>query len=122
MEVLGGPDVLPPTLDSLPRRSRWSLTSWPPWSTPSSAPSSSPRALGLRHPGWTAGPGGFLVGLGLVVAVSGLWMTLAYPQKEGTGYLLWGTRLLVSVRHGRLPSSSAWSRSADATSTGTGPG
>jgi Predicted membrane protein (DUF2306) len=31
-----------------------------------------------------------------VVAFSGLWMTLAYPQKEGTGTILWVTRLLVS--------------------------
>ena len=33
--------------------------------------------------------------LGLVVAFSGLWMTLAYPQKEGTGDILCVTRLLV---------------------------
>ncbi len=31
-----------------------------------------------------------------MVAFSGLWMTLAYPQKAGTGDILWVTRLLVS--------------------------
>ena len=49
-----------------------------------------------RRPGWHRRAGRLLVGLGLAVAFSGLWMTLAYPQKEGTGDILWATRLLVS--------------------------
>ena len=52
--------------------------------------------LRRRHPGWHRRAGRLLVVLGLVVAVSGLWMTLVYPQKEGTGDILWVTRLLVS--------------------------
>ena len=52
--------------------------------------------LRRRHPGWHRRAGRLLVVLGLAVAVSGLWMTLAYPQKEGTGDILWATRLLVS--------------------------
>ena len=52
--------------------------------------------LRRRHPGLHRRAGRLLVGLGLAVAFSGLWMTLAYPQKEGTGDLLWATRLLVS--------------------------
>jgi uncharacterized membrane protein len=52
--------------------------------------------LRRRHPGWHRRAGRLLVGLGLAVAFSGLWMTLAYPQKEGTGDILWATRLLVS--------------------------
>jgi uncharacterized membrane protein len=52
--------------------------------------------LRRRHPGWHRRAGRLLVALGLVVAFSGLWMTLAYPQKEGTGDILWMTRLLVS--------------------------
>jgi uncharacterized membrane protein len=52
--------------------------------------------LRRRHPGWHRRAGRLLVVLGLVVAFSGLWMTLAYPQKEGTGNILWVTRLLVS--------------------------
>lgn len=52
--------------------------------------------LRRRHPRWHRRAGRLLVVLGLGVAFSGLWMTLAYPQKEGTGDILWVTRLLVS--------------------------
>lgn len=52
--------------------------------------------LRRHHPGWHRRSGRLLVVLGLVVAFSGLWMTLAYPQKAGTGDILWVTRLLVS--------------------------
>ena len=51
--------------------------------------------LRRRHAGWHRRAGRLLVVLGLVVAFSGLWMTLAYPQKAGTGDILWVTRLLV---------------------------
>ena len=56
--------------------------------------------LRRRHPGWHRRTGRVLVALGLAVAFSGLWMTLAYPQKEGTGDILWVTRLLVSTGMG----------------------
>ncbi len=56
--------------------------------------------LRRRHSGWHRRAGRLLVVLGLAVAFSGLWMTLAYPQKEGTGDLLWVTRLLVSSAMG----------------------
>jgi uncharacterized membrane protein len=49
-----------------------------------------------RRPGWHRRAGRVLVVLGLAVAFSGLWMTLAYPRKEGTGDILWVVRLLVS--------------------------
>ena len=52
--------------------------------------------LRRHHPGWHRRAGRLLVALALVVAFSGLWMTLAYPQKQGTGDILWVTRLLVS--------------------------
>jgi len=48
-----------------------------------------------RHPGWHRRTGRVLVTLGLAVALSGLWMTLAFPLKEGTGDLLYVFRLLV---------------------------
>lgn len=51
--------------------------------------------LRRRHARWHRRAGRLLVVLGLVVAFSGLWMTLAYPQKAGTGDILWVTRLLV---------------------------
>ena len=49
-----------------------------------------------RRPGWHRRAGRVLATLGLAVALSGLWMTLFYPQKEGTGDLLWLFRLLAS--------------------------
>jgi len=52
--------------------------------------------LRRRRPGWHRRAGRLLVVLGLAVALSGLWMTLAYPRKEGTGEVLWAVRLLVS--------------------------
>jgi uncharacterized membrane protein len=52
--------------------------------------------LRRRRPGWHRRAGRLLVVLGLAVAFSGLWMTLAYPRKEGTGEILWAVRLLVS--------------------------
>jgi len=50
----------------------------------------------LRRRGWHRRAGRLLVPLGLAVALSGLWMTLFYAQKEGTGDLLYVFRLLVS--------------------------
>ncbi len=52
--------------------------------------------LRRRRPGWHRRAGRLLVVLGLAVAFSGLWMTLVYPRKEGTGDILWTARLLVS--------------------------
>ena len=49
-----------------------------------------------RHPGWHRRAGRVLVALGLAVALSALWMTLAFPRKEGTGDLLHVFRLLAS--------------------------
>ncbi len=53
-----------------------------------------------RHRGWHRRAGRVLVVLGLAAAVSGLWMTLLYPFKEGTGELLFGFRLLASTGMG----------------------
>jgi uncharacterized membrane protein len=53
-----------------------------------------------RHRGWHRRAGRVLVVLGLAAAVSGLWMTLFYPRKEGTGELLLGFRLLASTGMG----------------------
>ena len=49
-----------------------------------------------RRPCWHRRAGRLLVALGLAVALSGLWMTLLYPRKEGTGDLLYVFRLLAS--------------------------
>ncbi len=49
-----------------------------------------------RRPGWHRRAGRVLAALGLAVALSGLWMTLFYAQKEGTGDLLYVFRLLTA--------------------------
>ncbi len=89
--------------------------------------------LRRRRPGWHRGAGRLLVVLGLAVAFSGLWMTLAYPQKEGTGDILWVTRLLVSsgmgaavilglvaIRRRDITSHRAWMTRAYALALGAG--
>jgi uncharacterized membrane protein len=50
--------------------------------------------LRRRHLNWHRRTGRILVGAGVAVAGSGLWMTLFYPNAPG-GDLLWGIRLLV---------------------------
>jgi uncharacterized membrane protein len=52
--------------------------------------------LRRRHPGWHRRTGRLLVILGLLVAQSGLAMTLLYPHKPGTGEILYVVRLLVA--------------------------
>ncbi len=53
-------------------------------------------SLRRRRPRWHRRAGRLLVVLGLAVALSGLWMTLLYPRKEGTGELLYLFRLIAS--------------------------
>ncbi|GIF76869.1 DUF2306 domain-containing protein [Asanoa siamensis] len=55
--------------------------------------------LRRRRIGWHRVAGRVLVGTGLVVAGTGLWMTLFYPGAPG-GDLLWGIRLVVSSAMG----------------------
>lgn len=47
-----------------------------------------------RRPGWHRAAGWLLVPCGLLVGLTGLWMTLFYPPAEGTGELLYALRLL----------------------------
>jgi uncharacterized membrane protein len=96
VEVLGGPEVLPtddrfaaspvPLVVHIVAAVFYAVLGAFQFST----------GLRRRHLGWHRRTGRLLVVLGLAVAFSGLWMTLAYPQKEGTGDILWVTRLLVS--------------------------
>ena len=53
-------------------------------------------SLRRRRPRWHRRAGRLLVALGLAVALSGLWMTLLYARKEGTGELLYLFRLIAS--------------------------
>jgi uncharacterized membrane protein len=96
VEVLGGPEVLP--TDSRFAASPIPLVVHIVASVTYAVLGAFQFSARLRRsrPGWHRRAGRLLVVLGLTVAFSGLWMTLAYPQKEGTGDILWATRLLVS--------------------------
>jgi uncharacterized membrane protein len=52
--------------------------------------------LRRRRPNWHRRSGRLLVGAGMLVALSGLWMTLFYTGAPG-GDLLWAVRLLVGT-------------------------
>jgi uncharacterized membrane protein len=88
--------------------------------------------LRRRHPGWHRRSGRILVGAGLVVAGSGLWMTLFYTGAPG-GDLLWAIRLLVgsamaasivlgfaAIRRRDIPAHRAWMIRAYALGVGAG--
>lgn len=55
--------------------------------------------LRRRHPGWHRTAGRMLVGAGLVVAITGLWITLLHPDAPG-GAWLWAIRLVVATAMG----------------------
>jgi uncharacterized membrane protein len=89
--------------------------------------------LRRRRPGWHRRAGRILVVLGLAVAFSGLWMTLAYPRKDGTGDILFAARLLASsgmgaslvlgllaIRRRDIASHRAWMTRAYALALGAG--
>jgi len=96
VEVLGGPEVLPtdPRFAASPIPLVLHIVASVVYAVLGAFQFSA--RLRRSHPGWHRRAGRLLVVLGLTVAFSGLWMTLAYPQKEGTGDILWVTRLLVS--------------------------
>ena len=48
-----------------------------------------------RRPGWHRGAGRLLVPLGLVAALSGLWLTEFYPPVDSDGPILYAIRLLL---------------------------
>ena len=91
-----------------------------------------PTRLRRRHPNWHRRFGRVLVGAGLAVAGSGLWMTLFYPGAPG-GDLLWGIRHLVgstmaasivlgftAIRRRDIPAHRAWMVRAYALGLGAG--
>ena len=77
--------------------------------------------LRRRHPRWHRGAGKAAVALGLLVALSGLWMTLFYARQPGTGELSFLFRLMFgsalaacivlgfsAIRRGDVPTHRAW--------------
>ena len=54
-------------------------------------------APGLRRRSWHRIAGRVVVPMGLLAALSGLWMTLFYPRPEPVGDLLSGVRIVVAT-------------------------
>lgn len=52
------------------------------------------RGFRRRHRAWHRKAGRLLVPAGLLVAISGLWMTLTYPWPAGDGVLVYAERLV----------------------------
>lgn len=86
-----------------------------------------------RHPGWHRVAGRFLVVCGLLVGLSGLWMTLFYPRARGTGDLLYAMRLFfglamvvsivlsfTAIRQGNVVGHRAWMMRGYAIGLGAG--
>jgi uncharacterized membrane protein len=89
--------------------------------------------LRWRWPGWHRAAGRLLVGCGLLVGLSGLWMTLFYPGANGTGGLLYALRLLfgsamvgslvlgfATIRRGNVIGHRAWMLRSYAIGLGAG--
>jgi uncharacterized membrane protein len=89
--------------------------------------------LRRRRPGWHRASGRVLVGLGLAVAFSALWMTQFYPRQPGTGELAHVFRLafgsgmgasiilgFTAIRRGDVPRHRAWMTRAYALAVGAG--
>jgi len=94
LEVGGGPQLLPtnPRIDAFPAPVVVHIVAAALYALLGAFQFSA--RLRRRRPGWHRTAGRVLVGAGLVVAVSALWLTLAYPGAPG-GDLLWAIRLLV---------------------------
>lgn len=90
-------------------------------------------ALRRRRPGWHRAAGRILVLLGLVVALSALWMTLFYPHQPSAGELGYLFRLafgsgmaasivlgFAAIRRGDVTRHRAWMTRAYALALGAG--
>ncbi|HTF08984.1 MAG TPA: DUF2306 domain-containing protein [Asanoa sp.] len=95
LEVAGGPQLLPanPRIDAVPAPVVVHIVAAALYALLGAFQFSA--RLRRRRPNWHRTSGRILVGAGLVVAVSALWMTLFYTGAPG-GDLLWAIRLLVS--------------------------
>jgi uncharacterized membrane protein len=91
VELSGGPELLPARSDPSPVPLVVHIVSVCVYSVLGAFQFSA--GLRRRRPGWHRAAGRILVLLGLVVALSALWMTLFYPRTEG-GDLLYVFRLL----------------------------
>lgn len=94
LEIAGGPQVLPanPRIDAVPAPVVVHIVAAAVFAILGVFQFSA--RLRRRRPNWHRRSGRMLVGAGLAVAASGLWMTLFYTGALG-GQLLWAVRLLV---------------------------
>lgn len=94
LEVSGGPQLLPtnPRIDASPAPLVLHVVAAAVFAVVGAF--QFPARLRRRHRAWHRRAGRVLVGAGLAVAGSGLWMTLFYPDAPG-GALLWTVRLVV---------------------------
>jgi uncharacterized membrane protein len=132
LEIAGGPQVLPtnPRIDAVPAPVVIHIVAAASFALLGAF--QFPARPRRRHPGWHRRSGRVLVGTGLAVAASGLWMTLFYPGAPGGG-LLWTVRLLVgsatatsivlgylSIRRRDVAAHRAWMIRAYALAVGAG--
>jgi len=133
LEVFGGPHLMPenPRIAASPAPVVVHILSVIPYAVLGAFQFSA--RLRRRRPGWHRVTGRVLVGLGLAVAFSGLWMTLFYPRQTGTGELAYVFRLsvgsamaasiiigLAAVRRGDVAHHLAWMTRAYALALGAG--
>ena len=133
VEVFGGPHLMPenPRIAASPAPVVVHIFSVIPYAVLGAFQFSA--RLRRRRPGWHRVTGRVLVGLGLAVAFSGLWMTLFYPRQNGTGQLAYVFRLsvgsamaasiiigLAAVRRGDVAHHLAWMTRAYALALGAG--
>lgn len=133
VEVLGGPHLMPenPRIAASPAPVVVHILSVVPYAVLGAFQFSA--RLRRRRPGWHRASGRVLVGLGLAVAFSGLWMTLFYPRQTGTGELAYVFRLsvgsamaasivlgLAAIRRGDVAHHLAWMTRAYALALGAG--
>jgi uncharacterized membrane protein len=133
VEVFGGPHLLPenPRIAASPAPVVVHILSVIPYAVLGAFQFSA--RLRRRRPGWHRATGRVLVGLGLAVAFSGLWMTLFYPRQTSTGELAYVFRLsvgsamaasiilgLAAIRRGDLAHHLAWMTRAYALALGAG--
>jgi uncharacterized membrane protein len=131
--VLGGPHLMPenPRIAASPAPVVVHILSVVPYAVLGAFQFSA--RLRRRRPGWHRASGRVLVGLGLAVAFSGLWMTLFYPRQTGTGELAYVFRLsvgsamaasivlgLAASRRGDVAHHLAWMTRAYALALGAG--
>ena len=132
LEVAGGPQLLPsnPRIDASPAPVVVHVVAAAVYALFGALQFSA--RLRRRRPNWHRRTGRVLVGAGLAVAASALWMTLFYPGAPG-GDLLWAVRLLVgsamaasivlgftAIRRRDIAAHRAWMTRAYALALGAG--